>query len=232
MSRVLSCVANVPVFQELGEEQLSFLTTALEHRSVRKGEVVVSPADDKRRLVVLAGGLLKVSVLSTSGREQILRIMRPGDFFGELSLFTGRPSSAQVVALEDSIVCQLASDDLRRVLDNTPKLSWALLKSLAERLERTEQLVENLGTQPVEARTAQFLLDLAQAKARLNPGSSVNVRLPMTRQQLASHLGCARETLSRTLSRFQAEGLIAVEGPRLLKVLDLDGLRARAGSAG
>lgn len=210
------CIDIVPIFHHLSEEEMSEIASITFEREYRKGETVYRVGDKRGELYVLHTGLVKVYRLSPDGREQVLRTVGPGDFLGELSLFSMNTQTDSAVALETSRMCVIAWDRLRSLMQRIPSIAFKVMEELSSRLEQTETLLERTNLNSVEQRLASYLLEQSQGRVQFTLG--------LSKGDLASLLGMTFETLSRKLSSFQQEGVIELEGRRNVRILDREAL--------
>lgn len=214
-----SCIERVPVFARLPASAREHLARELRHRHYAPGQLL-TPGEEATHLTILAAGLARHTVTSPGGREQVLRFLGPGEFFGEMALFTGRPTPGEVRAVEPVEACILDGAALRRAVETWPELGWDLLRELARLLDETTRMAGSLATQSVDERVASLFLRLS--------GGAATFQIPFSRAETARLLGCARESLSRSLRRLQDLGLLQVDG-RQVHLRDWEGLRALAG---
>lgn len=135
---------------------------------------------------------------------------------GELSLFSHSPMSDYSEALEAGTMCVIDGSRLRTLMGKYPPIAFKILEELGRRLERTEQLLENISLHSAERRLAHTLLELA--------GDRSEIELSLTKGDLASQLGMTQETLSRRLTAFQDLGLIEQVGHRRIRLKNKPGL--------
>lgn len=205
----------VPFFRELREKEISALADQAVEKTYSKGEVLFSEGDECKGLFVVARGAVKILKSSVSGREQALEIQLPGTPVAELPLFDGGryPASAQCV--EDSELLFIARRDFEALVREHPELALAVIRSLAFRLRKMVMLVEELSLKEVGQRIARRLIALAEARGKKTP-AALEVNLPFSQQEFAAQMGTVRELVSRTLARFQSEGLITVQGRHII----------------
>lgn len=223
----MTCFQRVSLFRGLPRKEMAELAGLASARRVRRGETIVGALESPGRFFVVAEGLVKVTRVAPNGREQVVRLLGPGDFFGERALFAPDPLEATAVALEPSQVCMLDLTGVRQVLQRNPEASLTMLRALAARIHELESLVERLAIHPVESRIAALLLKLARSRSA--PVDGQTVTLPLAQEELAKLLGTHQETISRKLQALEAEGLIQRLGRRRIRLVDVAGLRARAG---
>lgn len=196
---VTSVLAKVPFFAGVAEAELETLARSLQRRSVRGGKAVFRHDDPGSSLYVIESGVVKVQRTSPEGREVILAILGPGDFFGELALLDGEPRSADAIAREDCTLLVLEREDFLAFLDKEPGVATKLLAALSRRLRRTDQLVQDAAFLDVPARLARALLQLAE---------SPEATTGLTQSELAAMVGASRESVNRWLQFYRRRGLI------------------------
>jgi CRP-like cAMP-binding protein len=211
-----SCIQLVPIFCGLNRRQMAEVENITYSKSFRKGEMIYMAGEEGDKLYIIHKGRVKITRVSETGREQTLRVLGPGDFMGELSLFVNGLLMDNAQAVEDTEVCIVDGERLKALMMKYPTIAVKVLEEMGARLGRAENLIENLGLYSVEARIARTLLDLADDEGK--------VVLNLSKQDLASHIGMAQETLSRKLSYFQDMGWIKLEGRRKIIILDKDSL--------
>lgn len=210
------CAGLVPLFSELPQNDQDFIDSQLHHRIFEKGDQVFMPGDELKLLIV-ARGSMKVYRMSRSGREQLLRVQKPGGYEGEAWLLGQPNDSLYGQALETTEVCLLSHSAFHKVLLEQPLLSVRLLELNAAKLVSLEQLNGFLGMDRVEERLATYLLDIAKASG------SLRFSLPIRMKELAHLLGTTPETLSRKLKVLEDDGLIA-RRRREIQILNQDEL--------
>lgn len=203
------------LFSNLTEEELSQLAQIVRERKFDRNQVIFYEGDLGGSLYVIVSGTVKIVIMADDGREHILGLLDEGNFFGEISLIDGEPRSATAIALDKVNVVMISRDDFVRLLRENPEMSLKIMKTLCDRLRRTDKHVETLAFLSAPGRVAQVILNWAEKEA---PGEDKNVHIPhkMTRQEFASIAGTSRETLTRVLMDFQDDGLIKLEKNSIL----------------
>lgn len=211
-----TCIELVPIFSTLTFDEMMEVASITISRRYKKGEMVYLQGEREKKLYVIHKGSVKISRISSSGKEQVIRILGPGEFMGELSLFNDEPNTNNAEAIDDATVCIIDGDKLKNLMAKYPTIAFKVLEELSSRLKRAENLIENLGVKDVESRIAEILLELSDDKG--------HITLPIKKGDLASHLGMSQETLSRKLSYFQDKGWIELEGHKKIKILNKESL--------
>ncbi len=217
----LAC-ANCPVRESaacavLDEEQRDALAAAGRTRTLKRGEMLFAAGDSEAAVATLVSGALKVTAFDMDGNEQILSLVHPAGFIGEL--FTPF-AHHDVVALTESRLCTFARGDIERAIDDYPALARALLRRSQEDLLATRNLLELTAHASAEARLAALLHDFAAAASDSSCHLATHFELPLTRGEIANMLGLTIETVSRKIGELEDMGAIARKGKRGIDVLD------------
>lgn len=213
-----TCVSLVPIFNHLDSEQMDEIMQVVRRANFKKGEAVYHAGDASETLFIVNRGQLKTYHLTETGKEQVVRILNPGDFTGELAVFQSSIQEAFAEALMDTQICMINQADLQALLVKYPAIAVEILKELAGRLTHTEKQATSFVTETVETRIALFLAE------SYDETQGDTIELPMSKRNVASYLGTTPETLSRRLKELEEAGLIQQEGQRKIKILDLDAL--------
>jgi CRP/FNR family transcriptional regulator len=175
-------------------------------------------------MFVVESGALKVFKTSAGGREQVLTIEGAGGTVAELPVFDGGPYPASAAAMSAASLLFVSKRDFQGLCVEHPEVALKVLKVIGSRLRRLVEIIEELSFTTVRHRLAALLFRLAKRRGtRTNRG--VEITLKSSNQELAAHIGTVRELVSRNLSRFQAEGLIKLDGKTVI-IPNLDALHA------
>lgn len=218
------CVDNIPIFQDLSLDEKESIMNASSHKRYKKGELIFTPGDSFDDLFVVNNGTVKISKISALGKEQILRILQAGDFMGELALFSSSTLNNVAEALENTEVCIIRGHRIKELILQKPEMALKFLQKYTERIEESEELIEQIGLRDVEQRIANYLLLEIEKSRMSNSTGKYEITLPVSKGDLASLIGTSQETLSRKLSLFQDNGWIRLKGQRIISVLDIDSL--------
>lgn len=212
------CVSRVPIFNHLPAEALAIIADKASMNTYDRGQFVHRAGDSSDKLFIVHQGKVKVYRLSDGGKEQLVRILNPGDFAGELALFSATSHDSYAETMQASKICTIYRADVRELLLKYPDISLHVLAELSRRLGASEKQTASIATASINARLAQYLGHLSQQEG------SCTITLPMSRRHLASFLGTTPETVSRRLGEFEETGWIAQTGQRKIEILDPDAL--------
>jgi CRP/FNR family transcriptional regulator len=163
-----------------------------------------------RQLAVLRSGSIKAYQVSRDGDELVTGFYLPGDVIGLDAFSTGRHEGS-AVALEECRLCEIPVSDFQKMLGESPRLNQVMLRLLAEEMAEARKLLLVVGRLDARTRVALFLLSLSRRLERRELDPDL-FRLSMDRRDIANYLGLTIETVSRTLSALQRDGIIHVRG--------------------
>lgn len=213
------CVSIVPIFNHLQSEEMKEVSKSTRPITLKKGELLHSAGDISDSLYIIHEGKIKVYRLTENGKEQLIRILMPGDFTGELALFSESIHDVYAEAMEGTEICSIQRINLQNLLLKYPNISLKILSEFSNRLNQAEHQMTSFATEESETRIALYLLQLMEES-----GAST-VQLPMSRKDLASFLGTTPETISRKLTKFEEAGWIEQKDQRVIAVLDSEALQ-------
>jgi CRP/FNR family transcriptional regulator, anaerobic regulatory protein len=213
------CISAVPIFNHLKQDEMKEIVKTTHMKKFSRGEIIYEAGENSDYMYILHRGRVKIYYLSEAGKEQLIRIMEPGDFMGELSLFSKSTFDHYAETMENTEICIMRQQDLQAFLLKWPSISLKLLDEFSKRLLNVEKLVSDLTSKDVEKRTASYLVNQAEKEG------SLSFTLPLSKKELASYLGTTPESISRKLADFQEQGFLILSGQKSIKLLELDQLR-------
>jgi len=205
----------VPLFESLDATALSEVHAAARTRAFQAGQIVFQEGDLASAFYVLDKGSVKLTQLTPEGHQVVLRLLSPGDAFGGVAAFGGTTYPISAEAVTDSAALEWPGDVMARLMERYPRLAINALKFVAVRLQEMQVQYRQLATEKVERRIARALLKLMQqASHRVEAG--VLIDLPLSRDDIAQMTGTTLYTVSRIMSRFEADGLIQAGRQRVI----------------
>ncbi len=206
------------VFRDLPPEQITMIEHATVMRTIPKGQVIYSQEDRAEALFLLKRGRVTIYRLTPGGKRLELATIGPRAFFGEMPLLGESLRYAFAEAAEESLLCVMSRADVERLIREQPQVALRMIEVLGKRLAGTEARLEELAYRSAPARIAAVLLRLTEGRA----GAEASV----THQEIGDMIGALRETVTKILDEFQADGLVELGRGRML-VRDPERLRAR-----
>jgi CRP-like cAMP-binding protein len=225
---LVTSLARIPFFAGLDEAALDRVADGTRTRRFRRGEVIFHAGDPGDALFIITAGEVKIGLPSETGDEAIIATLHAGDVFGELALLDGAPRSATATALVITDVVVLPRDRFLELIASEPAVRDALLASLAGELRRLTIHVEELHFLDMTGRLAARLVRLAEeasAGGAQRPDGSIRLRPTLTQAELASMVGCTRQSVNKLLGQFADGGLVRLDRQGIA-VTDLAGLVA------
>ncbi|MEY9214212.1 CRP/FNR family cyclic AMP-dependent transcriptional regulator [Thermobifida halotolerans] len=226
MDETNEVLSKAPLFEALDEDGAAALRSSITEVRLGRGQTLFSEGDEGDRLYVMLSGKVKLTRTSADGRENLLAVLGPSEMLGELSLFDPGPRTASAVAVTDAVLAGLGHDDLRPFIMRQPEVAVHLLKALATRLRRTNDVVADLVFTDVPGRVAKALLDLAERFGKEGE-DGLHVHHDLTQEELAQFVGASRETVNKALAEFALRGWLRIEAKAVV-LLDIERLRRRA----
>ena len=223
MIQYVEFLRKVPLFSELSEVEFQQLAGVVREQHYRKNVTIFHINDPGNALFILKSGMVKITIEDHNGREIILRVLYPTDFFGDMALLDGMPRSATVTTQEATDALVIYRDHFLNLIDKFPRILLNMTATLSRRLRRVNELIRSLAFYDVYGKVARVLLDLATERGRkTDTGTVIDLRL--TQQELAELAGMSRETMTRTLRDFQQAGVVRIESG-IITILEIDMLR-------
>jgi CRP/FNR family transcriptional regulator, dissimilatory nitrate respiration regulator len=212
---VPDALKHCPLFAGLGLAELQKMRAiAIPKRFGRKA-ILFSDGEEAKGFYVVLSGKVKVFKVSPEGKEQILHVITAPDAFAEAALFLEGTYPAFAEALSDCQVLFFPKRAFIQLIEKNPQLSINMIVTLSQYLKRFAILIEELSLKEVSSRVAKYFLDLS-VKLSKEGKSAQEVELDLSKTQLALKLGTISETLSRTLAKMKAKGIIDVKKNRIL----------------
>ncbi len=217
---------NHSFMQHATAEQLEFISEAKSCYTYKKGQDIFFEDSRPLGLFCVNKGKIKIYKTGIDGKEQIIHFGKAGDFIGYRALIADEKYSVSATAIEESTTCFIPRDSFFEMLDNNPKLSRALLRSLCHEVGIANERIQSMAQKNVRERLADTLLLLHETFDEGNSGDNlIDITLP--REDIANIVGTATETLIRLLSEFKSDGLVKFEGKKI-RLLDIPKLQRLA----
>jgi CRP-like cAMP-binding protein len=203
------------IFQGVDPSAVQDLKAALEPVSFPRAHIIFAEGELGDRLYIVLSGKVKIGRRSPDGRENLLAVFGPSDMFGELSIFDPGPrtSTATTVTEVDAVTMDRAA--LREWIAKRPEIAEQLLRVIARRLRRTNNMLADLIFTDVPGRVAKALLQLAHDFGT-QEGGMFRVTHDLTQEEIAQLVGASRETVNKALADFAHRGWLRLEGKSVL----------------
>lgn len=220
-----ACITTVPVFKGMPEPELLQLQKVTRSRTFQKGEFIFREGERSETLLIVNEGLIKLTKTSVDGKEQIVRLLFPGDFFGLYALLRDEQHYMNAEALTPTGICFIDKKDFLETMAKNAEMSFRFVVALNDRLYEADESVGFLSLMDVEERLARALLLFSD---KMNAGHGA-FTLPISKKDLASFIGTTPETVSRKLLSFVSQEIIELNGQREIRILDQERLQMIGG---
>jgi CRP-like cAMP-binding protein len=210
----------------MNETDLQQLQRVTKSKRFDKGEFIFREGERSETLFVVNEGLIKLTKMSSEGKEQIVRLLFPGDFFGLFSILKNENHyvNAETVGAS-TVICYIEKKDFLNTMEKNAGMSYRFLLAVNDRLYEADESVGFLSLMEVEQRLARALI-LFHDKMNSKNGTFT---LPITKKDLAGYIGSTPESVSRKLLSFMSQKLIKMNGRRQIQILELDLLKQVSG---
>ena len=204
----------LPCMSSLSNAEIGIIGDITYIKKFIKNDVVFTESDPVSFIFIVKTGLIKLYKISQEGRELIVKIMGPGDYFCCASLFIGGRHSVNAIALKDSTLIAIPADNFKKALrDSVGELGFKIVASLCSKIKYLSGVVDDITFKDVEQRVILTLMKLAEEKA-----TDDHVFLALTHKDIASMTGTVREVVSRIMSKLKKNGIISESGSGRFKI--------------
>ncbi len=217
-------LATIPLFSEFSENELREVAESTTIKLYKKHDVIFTEGETYHGFYIVLEGKIKVLKLSADGKEAIVHLVKPFDPFAEVALFENRstyPVNAQ--AIDDTVLIYISKDGFMKFLDTHPQINFKIISGFTKKLRELTNRLESLTLNEVSSRLAHYLME-EYTHSPLSEKGLPSLHIAISKSDLAVYLGTALETLSRTLKKFQNDGIIQVRGKSII-IKDLKRLK-------
>jgi len=180
-----------------------------------EGALLFLERQEPRGIFVLCAGEVKLSISSSGGKTLILRIARPGEVLGLMATLSGEPYEVTAETIRPCQVAYIRRDDFLRFIAKHPEAYQGVVRQMTSLYQGACSQLRTVGlSASAPEKLARLLLDWSSGGKETDQGTQV--RLPLTHEEIAALIGTTRETVTRTLSEFKSNHLVALHGSNLM----------------
>ncbi len=217
-------IRKTAIFDSLTEKDAREIAPYLLHEHYRKKETIFAEGDPSDWLYIVSKGKVKITKLSQEGKEIILELISPPDFFGGIAVVRGFPYPANAVAMEETEVVKLSRKHLLSIMDRFPNLMYCMAMNIGDRIKGSHETLKSIALEKVESRIASLLIKLSD-KAGEKRADGITITMKLTKQDIAEMVGTTVETSIRTMSKLTKAGIVASKAGRIV-IKDLERLKS------
>jgi len=208
------------IFKYLTKDESDKINFIKDFRSFIKGTILYTEGSRISGFYCINKGIIKVYKTGADGKEQIIRFAKPGDIIAYRSVLSNEPACTTAKALEDCNVCFIPSDILPQLVRSNPDFALELVKLICNELGEANSYITDIAQKTVRERLAEVLLKLYYD---FGIDDHKNLRISLTREELANIVGTATESVIRLLSEFKSDNLIELSGRKIM-LINIKGL--------
>ena len=213
MSKCEQCIVRqFSSLKALTKEELLKMADCKTSYTIKKGEPIFQEGEITKGVFCIKEGVCKLSKLSANGKDQIVKLVKPGELLGQRSMIIDEPANLSAIALEDMEVCFIPRTDVMGFFNNNNQFSMNMMKTICGDLKDADDHMVDMAQKTVKVRLAETLLYLEDTFGKNEDGS---LHLELTREELAGMIGTATESCIRLLSEFNKTGLIKITGKKI-----------------
>lgn len=226
-SKKLDCI-NCPsqgkgIFCELEKVALEDIDSHKIVNTFKKGQTLFVQGNPPYGMYCISSGNIKVTQIGADGKESIVRIASSGDVLGHRSIFTDHYYNATATAIDETQVCFLDKKYILKMVEEKPSVACNLIARLGRDLGAAENRISSFYQKNVRERLAELLLLLKESHGVREDNNRIKLDIKLTREEMASIIGTASETLIRFMSELKQEGYIEQSG-KIIYIINEEGL--------
>jgi CRP-like cAMP-binding protein len=221
-TKIVTFISSSRLFGGLPADDIGQLASIARLQHAGKKEIVFAEGENADRFYLVVDGKVKIFKRGPGGKDQLLRLILPGESFAEAAMFSGGKFPATAMAVPDTEMLCFPRQAFLAIQRQNPELAMRMLASLSRFCRQFLDILEDLSLRSVPERVAGYLLSRYHSAM---PGPGEPFDLGISKGELASRLGIASETLSRTLKKFKDDGSIAIHR-RAITILRFEKLKA------
>lgn len=181
--------------------------------TIKKGQSLFEEGENLNGIYCIKDGVCKLSKLSSNGKDQIIKLVKPGELLGQRSMISEESANLSAVALEDMEVCFVPKAEILQFFTQNNDFSMDVMRTICGDLKEADDHMVNMAQKTVKQRLAETLLYLEDTFGSNEDGT---IRLLLSREELAGMIGTATESCIRLLSEFNKKGYIDIVGKKIL----------------
>ncbi len=205
----------------LNKDELLRMAECKTSYTIKKGEPIFEEGEVTNGIYCIKDGVCKLSKLSDNGKDQIVKLVKPGELLGQRSMISDEPANLSAVALEDMEVCFIPRSEVMQFFTQNNQFSMNVMRTICDDLKGADDHMVNMAQKTVRQRLAETLIYLEDTFGKNDDGT---LRIQLSREELAGMIGTATESCIRLLSELNKSEYIELIGKKI-KLLDKNKLK-------
>jgi CRP-like cAMP-binding protein len=213
MSKCEQCIVRqFSSLKSLNKEELLKMAECKTSYTIKKGEPIFEEGETVNGIYCVKDGVCKLSKLSSNGKDQIVKLVKPGELLGQRSMISDEVANLSAVALEDMEVCFIPKTEILGFFNHNNDFSMNVMKTICGDLKEADDHMVSMAQKTVKERLAETLLYLEDTFGK---NEDQSLRIQLSREELAGMIGTATESCIRLLSEFNKDNLIEIVGKKI-----------------
>lgn len=213
MSKCEQCIVReFSSLKALNKDELIKIAGCKTSYTVKKGEPIFEEGNLLNGVYCVKEGVCKMTKLSSNGKDQIVKLVKPGELLGQRSLISEEKANLSAVALEDMEVCFIPKSEVMEFFQKNNQFSMNMMRTICGDLKDSDDHMVSMAQKTVKERLAETLLYLEDTFGTQTDGS---LHIQLSREELAGMIGTATESCIRLLSEFNKNGWITLDGKKI-----------------
>ena len=213
MSKCEQCIVRqFSSLKALNKEELLRMAECKTSYTIKKGEPIFEEGEVTNGIYCVKDGVCKLSKLSDNGKDQIVKLVKPGELLGQRSMISDEPANLSAVALEDMEVCFIPRSEVMQFFTQNNQFSMNVMKTICEDLKGADDHMVNMAQKTVRQRLAETLIYLEETFGKNEDGT---LHIQLSREELAGMIGTATESCIRLLSELNKSDYIELTGKKI-----------------
>ncbi len=222
MSKCEQCIVRqFSSLKALNKDELLRMAECKTSYTIKKGEPIFEEGEVINGIYCVKEGVSKLSKLSENGKDQIVKLVKPGELLGQRSMISDEPANLSAVALEDMEVCFIPKSEVMQFFTQNNQFSMNVMRTICDDLKGADDHMVNMAQKNVKQRLAETLIYLEETFGKNEDGT---LRIQLSREELAGMIGTATESCIRLLSELNKSDYIELIGKKI-KLLDKNKLK-------
>jgi CRP-like cAMP-binding protein len=212
---IVDLLGKTALFGSLAEADRSAIAARMRRVDFTPDQMIFSRGDPGREIYLVLEGRIRLSILSSDGRELSFAHAGPGSVFGEIATLDGGERTAGATAISKVQAMALPQRAMLDLIENNPKVATAAIRFLCTRLRETDQRLEAIALHRIEVRLARLMLSALKLQSPVAEGKNVSLDLGMSQGELALLIGASRPKVNIALTMLEDMGAITRSGTKL-----------------
>lgn len=207
-------VRKLSSLKALSKEELVKMADCKTSYTIKKGEHIFEEGESINGIYCIKDGICKLTKLSSNGKDHIVKLVRKGELLGQRSMISEESANLSAVALEDMKVCYIPKQEVVGFFEKNNEFSMNVMKTICSNLRDSDEIIVNMAQKNMKSRLAHVLIYIHDTFGVDDSDDSLH--LVLSREEYASMIGTATESCIRILSEFNKNGLIKLNGKKIV----------------